>query len=326
MLKAKKVSTLGLIITAIIVAEALIFMPSSSIKESNPSQTVLPASDANLSIEGFHAVNLNQEGRKETIDAEEAELYREKGFALLKKVEARIFGQGDDVIHIKGQEGKYYLDKKDIEFFGDIIATSENQGYQLKTNTLKYLDMEKLLSTDDPVWIAGPNPHNPSLEVTGVGLRANTKTEQFSILKEVRSRKHDVGAPSIDIDSDTVDVYSKKNEALFKDNVVVIQKEMNLFTDNFLINYNSRNKAIDKAKAYNQVKIVQGTRIATCQKAFLLNREQKMVLTGNPKVIQGNDTVTGKIVIFFMGENKILFDEAVGEIKGIGEENMKDFK
>ena len=43
-------------------------------------------------------------------------------------------------------------------------------------------------------------------------------------------------------------------------------------------------------------------------------------------MIQGNDTVTGKIVIFFMGENKILFDEAVGEIKGIGEENMKDFK
>ena len=128
MLKAKKVSTLGLIITAIIVAEALIFMPSSSIKESNPSQTVLPASDANLSIEGFHAVNLNQEGRKETIDAEEAELYREKGFALLKKVEARIFGQGDDVIHIKGQEGKYYLDKKDIEFGIshqiDIIALS----------------------------------------------------------------------------------------------------------------------------------------------------------------------------------------------------------
>ena len=42
-------------------------------------------------------------------------------------------------------------------------------------------------------------------------------------------------------------------------------------------------------------------------------------MTGHPKVVQGEDVVEGKIVIFFTRENKILFDEAVGEVKSLGE-------
>ncbi len=38
---------------------------------------------------------------------------------------------------------------------------------------------------------------------------------------------------------------------------------------------------------------------------------------GNPKVIQGNDVVEGKMIIFFTAENKILFDEAVGEVDAV---------
>ena len=101
---------------------------------------------------------------------------------------------------------------------------------------------------------------------------------------------------------------------MFRENVVVRQKDMNIFTDNFLVSYNKRDQGIDKAKAYDSVKIVQGDRIATCETAFLLNREQKIVMRGKPKVVQGSDTVEGKIIIFFTAENKILFDEAVGEV------------
>lgn len=317
-------SSLGFLITMVVVAEILIFMPSSTVQDiKKPEQVVVPASDANLSIEGFHAVNWNEEGRKEIIDAEQAELFREQGFSILKKVEARIYTSGDNIIHITASQGKYYLEKKDIEFAGDIVATSENQGYQLKTNSLKYIENEKSLLTDDAVWIVGPNPQAPSLEVTGIGLRANTKTEEFSILKDVHSKKHDVNADSIDIDSDRAQVFSKKNQALFESNVVVKQKDMNIYTDNFLIDYNGKNKAIDKAVAYDVVKIVQQDRVATCTKAFLLNRQQKIVLTGSPKVVQGNDTVVGKVVVFFTKEKKILFDDAVGEVKDVEALDLK---
>ena len=319
MLTIKRASPLGFVLVAIVVAEVIVLMPSRRIDESQPASFATPPQEVNLSIVGFHAVNLDSEGRRGTVDAKEAQIYKEKGFALLKDVDAKIYTRGDNTIRIRAQEGKYYLEKKDIEFFKDIVATSENLGYEFKSQSLKYEEESKLLSTDDQIWISGPDPKAPSLEATGVGLKGNTKTEEFSLLKEVRCKKHDVGAESLEIDSDKADVALSKNEALFKDNVVVRQKDMNIFTDNFLVAYNGRDQAIEKAKAFDQVKIVQADRVATCQKAFILNKEQKIVMTGHPKVVQGEDVVEGKIVIFFTRENKILFDEAVGEVKSLGE-------
>ena len=95
---------------------------------------------------------------------------------------------------------------------------------------------------------------------------------------------------------------------------MVKQRDMNIFTDNFLVAFNSYNRSIDKAKAFDFVKIVQADRIATCKTAFLLNQEKKIVMRGQPKVRQGDDVVEAKIIIFFTAENKILFDEAIGEV------------
>lgn len=312
-----------MVITAVVVGEILIFTPST-LKDSHPEHAINPmVMDASLSIEGFHAVNLNAQGQKETIDAKAAELYRKEGYVMLKDVTSKIYSKEDDIIHIQGAQGKYYLDKKDLEFWGDIVVTSENLGYQLKTNYLKYEDQKRLFSTNDPVWLSGPNPKEPSLEVTGKGLIANTQTEEITILENVHAKKHDIKAESIDIESQTADVFFNRNEILFKKNVVVNQNDMNIFSDNFLVEFNRRNKGMDKAKAFDDVKVIQGERVATCKNAFLLNREQKIILTGDPKVVQGEDVVKGKVVIFLLKENKIIFDEALGEVKSLHEEEKK---
>ena len=323
MLTVKKVSPLGYLIIAIIVAEVLIFIPSS-LKDIAPTTFVAPAEDVDLSIQGFKAVNLGANGQKETIRAKQAELYQKSGFAILKEVDARLFTESDDVIHITGEKGKYNLKNKNLEIFGNIVAVSENLGYQLKTTYLKYQDQEKLLSSTESIYLSGPNPSAPSLIVKGKGFLSSPNDHRISILSETYCKKFDEGADSIEIDSDKADIFLEKNEALFKENVVVTQKDMNIFTDHFKIAFNRKNKGIDQATAFHLVKIVQGDRIATAQKAHFLNREQKIVLKGNPKVKQGADVVEAKVVVFFTAENKILFDEAVGEVydqkfQGFGE-------
>lgn len=314
-MNVKRISPLGWVIVAVAVGEIFMFIPSR-VQEPKPDQLISP-SEASLSIIGFHAVNLTSDGQKETIDAKEAELFRKKGYVLLKQVETKIIAKGDHVIRIRANQGKYFVDSKDMEFFGDILGTSENLGYQLKTEYLKYENQKNILSTDRLVWMAGPNPMQPSIEMTGKGMTAYTKKEEVILHSEVHSKKYDVAAPSIEIDSDRANIYLPKNEAFFEDNVVVKQKDMNLFSDHFLVQYNGKNKAIDKAKASDGVRIVQGPRVATCQTAHLLNGAQKIVMTGNPEVIQGEDRVRGKIVVFYLKEQKILFDEAVGDVKNL---------
>jgi len=127
-LTIKRASPLGFILVAIVVAEVIVLMPSRRIDESQPASFATPPQEVNLSIVGFHAVNLDSEGRRGTVDAKEAQIYKEKGFALLKDVDAKIYTRGDNTIRIRAQEGKYYLEKKDIEF---LLHEIEHDLFQL---------------------------------------------------------------------------------------------------------------------------------------------------------------------------------------------------
>ena len=314
MLAVKRVSPLGFFILAVVVVELFVLIPKKT-EDISAEAIAAVTSKASLSIQGFSAVSLNHEGEKEIIKAKEAEVFRKEGYAVLKDVEVRIFSKGDHTIFLTGNHGKYFMNEKNIELFDNILVVSENLGYRLQTNYLKFEESKDLLTTHDEFVLKGPNPDQPSLEIKGKGIRGNTKTEEMQILSNVHCKKYDTKAESIDIDSDEATLYLKNYEALFSKNVVVNQKKMNIFTDNFLVNFNASTQSIDKAKAYPLVKIVEDDRVATCETAFLLNREQKIVMRGNPKVVQGNDVVEGKIIIFFTAENKILFDEAVGEVE-----------
>lgn len=314
MLTVKRASPIGFMVLAIVVVELFVFIPSTT-EEFVVESFVAPSPQASLSIKGFRAVHLNQKGQKETIEAKEAELFKRYGYAILKDVQVRIYSKEDHTFYIIGATGKYYMEKKDIELFNDIVVLSESMGYELKTNYLRYEEAKSLLWSDQTFQLAGPNPSEPSLVVTGKGMRANTNTEELDVLSEVHCRKYDVGTEGIEIDSDHAKVFLDKDEALFRDNVLVKQKDMNIFSDNFLVSFNRENQSIDKAKAYDIVKIVQKDRVATCQTAFLLNREKKIVMRGMPEVRQGNDVIKGNIIIFFTSENKILFDEAIGEVE-----------
>jgi lipopolysaccharide export system protein LptA len=56
------------------------------------------------------------------------------------------------------------------------------------------------------------------------------------------------------------------------------------------------------------VKITQGERIATGEKVTFFNAEQKMVLTGNPRVWQGDNVINGKKITVFLKEDRSLVE------------------
>jgi lipopolysaccharide export system protein LptA len=51
------------------------------------------------------------------------------------------------------------------------------------------------------------------------------------------------------------------------------------------------------------VKVQQGLRVANCQKAVFYNIDQKVILTGDPKVWEGNDMVSGDEIVFDIEQN-----------------------
>lgn len=140
-----------------------------------------------------------------------------------------------------------------------------------------------------------------------------TKKEREISRKEIRpeSEKVKLGDPGepIDITSDRVETFAKENLIIFKGNVMVRQKDMIIYSDSLEALIFEDGKGIEKVVAGGNVKIQQGVRVAHCQKAVFFNRDQKVVLTGNPQVWEGGNMVSGEEIIFDIEKNRV-------EVKG----------
>jgi lipopolysaccharide export system protein LptA len=75
-------------------------------------------------------------------------------------------------------------------------------------------------------------------------------------------------------------------------------------------------KGIETVVAEGNVKIQQGVRVATGRKAVFYNLDRKVVLTGVPKVWEGENMVSGEEIIFNIDQNRV-------EVKGGGQERGK---
>jgi lipopolysaccharide export system protein LptA len=101
----------------------------------------------------------------------------------------------------------------------------------------------------------------------------------------------------------------KENLVIFKGNVIARQKDIVIYADSLEVVTNEDGKGIDRVTAGGNVKIQQGLRVANCERAVFYNLDQKMILTGDPKVSEGDNVVLGDEIIFDIDKNRV-------EVKG----------
>ncbi len=119
---------------------------------------------------------------------------------------------------------------------------------------------------------------------------------------------------SINITSDQLEVYTNDNLVVFTGNVVARQGDMSTYSDRMSMYYRENKSEgdveekdaaeIDRIVAEGHVKIVKGNRIAIGQKAVFLNADQKMTLTGNPRIWQGKNIIKGDKIILYLKQNR----------------------
>ena len=148
-----------------------------------------------------------------------------------------------------------------------------------------------------------PATSAPSGEKTGVQKKAAPETTASNLAISA-----DKSQP-IDVTSDKVEARWKENLVIFKGNVIARQKDIVIYADSLEVVTIEDGKGIERVTAGGNVKIQQGLRVAHCQKAVFYNLEQKMVLTGDPKVSEGDNLVLGDEIIFDIDKNRV-------EVKG----------
>lgn len=131
------------------------------------------------------------------------------------------------------------------------------------------------------------------------------------------------------ISSDSLEVDNKNKMAIFSGNVVAKQDQPGkepifIYCDSMSVYYAeeagkkppavSKNRSekkelteqnrVEKIVATGQVKILQGKDVATGDTATFYNSDQRIVLSGNPKVWQGKNLIKGDEITVWIKENR----------------------
>ena len=108
----------------------------------------------------------------------------------------------------------------------------------------------------------------------------------------------------INIKSNNLDADNKGRIAVFTGKVVAKHDDVTIFCDKMTVYYGENQGDVEKIEADGNVRIVQDNKIGTSSHATYETKQGLITLTINPKVMQGTDTVTGKIITYYVDEDR----------------------
>jgi lipopolysaccharide export system protein LptA len=109
----------------------------------------------------------------------------------------------------------------------------------------------------------------------------------------------------ITVKSNELAADNKGKTAVFTGKVVAKQGDVTIFCDRMTVFYGNTQGDVDKIEADGNVRIVQENRTGLSSHALYDSKQGKITLTGgNPKVMQGADTVTGEVITYFIDDER----------------------
>jgi LPS export ABC transporter protein LptC len=178
--------TLFLIGILTVAASTTIFSLYMNYKINRGEGIAVRSSDADIRIENARYVE-TQDGRKEwELEADSAQYFKQRNLVVFDNVKVTFYSKDGINYIMQGKQGRLREDTKDMDIEGDVVVTSDD-GYELKTNSLKYSGALKQISTKDKVTFSGKN-----IKIEGKGFLADMATGRASVLADVRTVLRDV--------------------------------------------------------------------------------------------------------------------------------------
>lgn len=125
-------------------------------------------------------------------------------------------------------------------------------------------------------------------------------------------------AVPIHIKANRLDSYNKENKIIFTGDVIAKKAELTIYADQMTVFYRKAEgkeagqgegaDQVEKIFANGHVKITKGNRIATGDEAVYYEAEQNVILTGNPKVWEGNSMIKGGKITVFLDEDRSIVE------------------
>lgn len=233
-------------------------------------------------FQGFNLSGYNDSGEKAwDVTGETANVAGSK--IELTNVNANSYGK--QAMNVKADKGTVDQASGDMKLQKDVIITSED-GSTLMSDSVNWNKNKDLVSSNDKVFIK-----NKRLSATGEGMTARPGLKKATINKDV-TVKVDTNPDNesknklVTITSDGPMVIDQLlSKARFEKNVVAVQEDQTLKADVIEVYFDEKMQNFKKIVCIGNVEIIRGENKTYAEKATYDAADQKITLSGRPKLI-----------------------------------------
>lgn len=134
----------------------------------------------------------------------------------------------------------------------------------------------------------------------------------FLPIVSAQEKKPDKAEPTI-ITSETLVTNNKEKTAVFEGKVRARRGDVTLFADTMRVLYadEENTNKIKNILAEGNVKLVRGSYVITARSAeFILDTEEKVIFSGEPRASDGENVVTGSKMTYYVQEDRAVVDQS----------------
>jgi len=113
----------------------------------------------------------------------------------------------------------------------------------------------------------------------------------------------------ITITSKMLTADNKARTALFEHSVVARTTDVTIYAEKMLVHYDNSGN-VTKLDAGGGVKLIKENRVITSQEATYYAGEEKVIFTGEPRAVDGENVVTGRIMTYLMNEDCFIVEDS----------------
>lgn len=248
--------------------------------------------------------------------ADSAEGFMGQGVWNLTKVKVIFYAKTGDSYVVQGKRGQ--IDgSKNIDIVGDVSTRSSN-GYDFKTSSLHYKSATKVMSAPEKLRLQGPKDSAGNrLHLQGRGISTFLENSLMNIENDVIADRMMSNGKNLKIQSNKAQLSGRSNLVRFYESVKMYYDTFSIQGPEALFAYQTGDSDLPKSIIINGgVQVADLEKNATGENLQIDVNDDKYILRGSPKVIQGADELRGEEIIFLEGGKKVKVESIKANVKG----------
>lgn len=112
------------------------------------------------------------------------------------------------------------------------------------------------------------------------------------------------------ITSEILTADNQNHTAIFEKSVVAKTTDMTIYADKMLVYYNKDTGNVIRIDIAGGVKVIKENRVITSKEATYYTEGEKVIFTGEPRAVDGENVVTGKKMTYLLNEDRFLVEDS----------------